>query len=555
MIAMRRNVRLGLAVVAAGALLVASGLFTSGGGAAPTPDRPTKQELAQRLLQPSRARFLTPAARAYLTMVANGNRSLSQDAQGSGAKPAPPQAEARAAGSLPPAAGFPNVRVNDPGADRRFLDQTTQSETTIAAHGRNVAVGYNDSQHTLLFLTAASSIVGFSYSTDGGRSFHDGGALPNAPGQVNLSDPWMASDRAGRFYYATLAFDQYINLGVSVARSDNGGRSWRTPVELIQSANYGFYQGDKDAMTAGRDPAVASRDNLYVAWDDFFCDPTFTDCFTGLPVARSTDHGATWQLAYADKGPLFGEGCSFQQYIGAQPFVDSRNGILYVAAERIAVDDPDCVGAPVVRSEVMFKSTNGGKSFGPRVTIATATPAAPGADGISDVLFLDPGRAIRTIEFPVVARVGNSLYVAWNDGAQGPSHIRLARSSDGGATWSLSWATGGAANHLQPALSGDAAGLHLLYYRVDGNHRIDVLLQDRRGGATRTRRVTTRSFPGVFNAPQFDPIVAFFYMGDYIANVSSGGHRLFAWGDNRDIVRNQLWPQGRHDPDVFFARD
>jgi hypothetical protein len=82
-----------------------------------------------------------------------------------------------------------------------------------------------------------------------------------------------------------------------------------------------------------------------------------------------------------------------------------------------------------------------------------------------------------------------------------------------------------------------------------------VLLQDRRGGATRTRRVTTRSFPGVFNAPQFDPIVAFFYMGDYIANVSSGGHRLFAWGDNRDIVRNQLWPQGRHDPDVFFARD
>jgi hypothetical protein len=25
----------------------------------------------------------------------------------------------------------------------------------------------------------------------------------------------MASDRAGRFYYATLAFDQFINLGVS----------------------------------------------------------------------------------------------------------------------------------------------------------------------------------------------------------------------------------------------------------------------------------------------------------------------------------------------------
>jgi hypothetical protein len=42
-------------------------------------------------------------------------------------------------------------------------------------------------------------------------------------------------------------------------------------------------------------------------------------------------------------------------------------------------------------------------------------------------------------------------------------------------------------------------------------------------------------------------------MGDYIANVSSGGHQYFAWGDNRDVVRDLLYPQGRVDPDVFFA--
>jgi hypothetical protein len=549
---MRRKVRLGLVAVTVG-VLIASGLLATGGSAAPTPARPTKQEIARRLLQ-RRAQFMTPPARTYLGMLANGNRSFSQEPEASAAKAGQPQARAAAAGERLPAAAFANVRVNDPGGDRR-IDQTTQSETTIAVHGNNVAVGYNDSQQTLLFLTAAASITGFSFSTDGGRTFTDGGALPDAPGQVNVGDPWLASDRAGRFSYATLAFDQFINLGVSVARSDNGGRTWHAPVELIHGADYGFYQGDKEAMTAGRDPVVASRDNLYVAWDDFFCDPSFVDCVTGLAVARSTDHGATWQLVYADQAPLFGPGCSFQQYIGAQPFVDSRDGTLYVAAERIAVDDPDCVGAPQVRSEVIFKSTDGGQSFGPRVTIATASPAARGADGVTDVLFLDPGRAIRTIEFPVIARVGGTLSVAWNDGAQGPSHIRLARSTDGGATWSLSWATSGTANELQPALSGDAEGLHLLYYRVGGNNRINVVLQDRSGATTRVRRVTTRSFPGVFNAPQFDPIIAFFYMGDYLANVSSRGHRLFAWGDNRDIVRNQLWPQGRNDPDVFFARD
>src|SRR4029453_7477415 len=118
--------------------------------------------------------FMTPPARTYLSMIANGNRSFSQEPEESAAKAGQPQAEAHAAESLP-RAPLATVRVNAPGADRRFLDQTTQSETTIAAHGNNVAVGYNDSQHTLLFLTAASSIVGFSYSTDGRRSFHDGG--------------------------------------------------------------------------------------------------------------------------------------------------------------------------------------------------------------------------------------------------------------------------------------------------------------------------------------------------------------------------------------------
>jgi hypothetical protein len=43
-------------------------------------------------------------------------------------------------------------------------------------------------------------------------------------------------------------------------------------------------------------------------------------------------------------------------------------------------------------------------------------------------------------------------------------------------------------------------------------------------------------------------------MGDYIANVTDGSVRYYAWGDNRDVVTNFLWPHGRNDPDVFFAR-
>jgi hypothetical protein len=38
------------------------------------------------------------------------------------------------------------------------------------------------------------------------------------------------------------------------------------------------------------------------------------------------------------------------------------------------------------------------------------------------------------------------------------------------------------------------------------------------------------------------------------ATTACGTHTYLAWGDNRDIVKNFLWPSRRHDPDVFFAK-
>ena len=38
------------------------------------------------------------------------------------------------------------------------------------------------------------------------------------------------------------------------------------------------------------------------------------------------------------------------------------------------------------------------------------------------------------------------------------------------------------------------------------------------------------------------------------AQASDGQHQFIAWGDNRDIVKDFLWPNGRNDPDVFFAK-
>jgi hypothetical protein len=535
----------GLVVLCTAAL---TGAFAGTSNTAQTTS--ARQQFAQHLLKTGAAQLMTWPAQAFLRIQATGDRQLTPALAG---RPALPSGTTSgAAAPAVPSANLSNVRVNNPAEDTHQADQTTQSETTIAVAGSHVAVGYNDSQQTGLVFTAGSDITGYSYSADGGASFTDGGVLPNAPEFNNLGDPWMASGRTGTIYYSTLAGDNLnLNLDVAVARSTDGGKTWSAPVPVFRPPFAIGYTGDKDALAVGPDPVVRARDNLYVAYDDFSFDSVTGQATTGLPVARSTDGGTTWQLTYADKFTLPTTGCSFQQYIGATPIVDQATGTLYVTAEKIAVNDPNCTGAPATFSESIFKSTDGGKTFGPGVKIADVTPATP--DGL---LFLGPGRYARTAEFPSPAIRGGTIYVAWNDGGQGGhSHIRLATSANGGSTWSVKFATSGSGDEVQPALSAGSHGLHLLYYHRYPNNTIDVLIGNSlNGNSFITKRVTSQPFRGTLTVPQFDPIIASGYMGDYIANVSDGSHDNFAWGDNRGTVTDFLYPHGRNDPDVFFAK-
>jgi hypothetical protein len=365
---------------------------------------------------------------------------------------------------------------------------------------------------------------------------------------VNLGDPWLASDRSGNMYYGTLMLGVF-SLEVGVAKSGDGGKTWTQPVDVVPKQGAAtFYEGDKDSMTVGPDPGQPSRDNVYITWDDFVFTPKHF--FTGLPVAHSYNGGKTFSLVYADRIDN-SQGCSFAQYFGAQPVVDPADGTLYVAAEKITVDDPNCTGAPVVFSEVITKSSDGGKTFGPVVKIADLSESTLNSIG----LFLGPGRIMRLADFPTPALFDGDVYVAWNEPEGSHIHIKVAKSTDGGDHWTVADATSGFGDEVQPALTGDSSGLHLLYYERNKDNTLDVYVANSTNGSVFSPKlVTTQSSPGVFTFPQFDPIIAFTYMGDYIANVSDGTHQYFAWGDNRDTVTNFIYPSGRADPDVFFAR-
>jgi hypothetical protein len=544
---MKRSIALASVLVTAVATMVI--YAGAGGSAAPGFTPPTAQELAQHILKTRARSFLTAPALAAVSFAATGRASLATSAPIHFGDVGDSSGGSIGAAVKPHAGPLPNVRVNDPSTDVHQTDQTTQSETTIAVSGSHVAIGFNDSQQGLLALTPGADLSGYAYSSDGGMSWTDGGTIPNVTGLVNLGDPWLAADASGTMYYSTLALDGAGgNLSVGVARSADGGATWSKPVLVSPSSRFG-YTGDKPALTSGPLPGNSSQSALYDTWDDFFCDRT--GCYTGLPVSRSTDGGKTWQVTYADQFLLPQDTCSFQQYIGAQPLVDPANGTLYVAAEKISVDDPHCRGGTAQFSESLFVSTDGGQTFDQGTTIARVTPATE-----FGALKLGRGKYMRTIEFPVLALDGHTLYAAWNDGRLAPhSHIILARSTDGGATWTHRMATNGDGDELQPAVSADNSGVHILYYRRGTGNKLTVDMASTTDGTSFGYiQVSSQSFPGVLNVPNFDPIIAWGYMGDYIANVSDGGHLYLAWGDNRDVVTNFLYPNGRNDPDVFFAK-
>jgi hypothetical protein len=129
----------------------------------------------------------------------------------------------------------------------------------------------------------------------------------------------------------------------------------------------------------------------------------------------------------------------------------------------------------------------------------------------------------------------------------------MATSTNGGATWSKSWLTTDGDDELMPAMTADTHGVHVGFYRV-GAAGIAFDAADSADGTSFSQsRISSTTFPGTLTVPQFDPFVADGYMGDYTALVSDGARRFYAWGDNRDRVTDALYPQGRADPDVFFA--
>ncbi|MBL1217615.1 MAG: exo-alpha-sialidase [Planctomycetes bacterium] len=295
---------------------------------------------------------------------------------------------------------------------------------------------------------------GYGLSWDGGRTWTYGGDLDPPPGagpNANQSDPVLAVDDAGSFFYNSLVFRSSKD-GQTVYRSDDDGVTWQTPnyIEFgfldknwynidttgvsrnhycIWGNSTIFFKRSTDEGVTWPSPlslgqgissyvSIAPDGTVYTGWWEYWTDtvkvrrsdnawdgsrtPTFNS-------ARSLDFGA-WPYQF----PLNPDGGAGQFYIEADPSGGARADWVYALSSGIPANDA---------CEVFFsRSTDRGDSWSTPITINDDSD--PNDYQWMAVMSVSPGGRIDA---------------AWLDTRDDPNHtwsrLYYSYSYDGGITW------------------------------------------------------------------------------------------------------------------------
>jgi hypothetical protein len=381
-----------------------------------------------------------------------------------------------------------------------------QSETAITHSGGTIVVGYNDFRG---FYCPGNGyqVTGWAYSTDRGRSFHDGGSLPG--GTSHSGDPWLATDPDGTIYYVDLW--QAIN-GLAIMRGTptGSGVTWSSPV-----AKTGI-GADKESISV--DPAGG---HLYITFTRF-------SGGSGIWSYRSTDGGVTLT------GPTAVTTASNTQ--GSVSAV-GPNGEVYVAYQvnTGSYTNPTGIG--------FARSLDHGATFQVIGTVAPNTGGATFSGTDRDPQF--PHIAVDTSNGP---NRGN-IYITYHSNTLGGGtgyDALIIRSTDGGSTWS-------APKRIND--DGTSADQWFPTVNVDSSGFVHSIFNDRRGQTgTNTNIYYARSDDGGLT---WEPNVRVTAQAFAMSTSSDGTP---AWGDyiNADTQGLSLlasYADGiSGNPDAFFTR-
>ena len=344
--------------------------------------------------------------------------------------------------------GYVSVQVNVDQFGNDVLGDAA-NEPSIAIDPTNpnrIAIGWRQ------FDTIQSSFrqAGVAYSSDAGQSWTFPGVLD--PGQFR-SDPILASDADGNFYYSSLS----SITSAEVFKSVDGGVTWATPVTA--------HGGDKQWMAIDRTSGIG-RGNVYQNWNIQFT------CCPGTEFTRSTDGGTSFESPIGGPSPSMKWGT-----LDVGP-----DGTLHLA------------GSMLNQSGHLFATSTNAQDPLQTPTFTSAQSVSLGGVNVFGGA-VNPGGLLGQVSVATdhsqTATHGN-IYMLGSVDAPGPDplDVMFIRSTDNGQTWS---------NPVR--VNNDAAGANAWQWfgtmSVAPNGRIDVVWND-------TRSDPTASMSELFYSASFD---------------------------------------------------
>lgn len=508
-----------------------------------------------------------------------------------------------------------NAMVNDP---QLPLPEGLlgRSETAIVASqgAQRLVTGWNDADGFCPLLppgtcpTTQLGLSGFGFSTDGGKTWTDGGA-PFIDGIYTFGDPWL--DRGGfdkeTYYYSNIAVDLASgDFGMSIHRGRFMGKSFAW--EDVRFVTPEFQEDflDKEAIAADKNGSgivIMSLTNFLDLSHPSrgICPSDSPSGFGEIQVFRSVDGGDSWQ------GPVIvgpdltdttaDPGCNVGTSQQSSSPAFGPNGEIYVVWER--GPDFDFASTPPTISPtaeiVVARSLDDGASFGTPVTVANinhmrgAPPVAYNRNRTNNhpriavaangkfrgrvyVTFSSTDSPVSGLPVQVACPPGPSMPDCFAQNLTS-TQVFLSYSDDQGQTWSPAVplappvpSTG--VKRFWPTVSVEPGGsIDVTYYESieegltsdPSDIECNIATSSFRRAGTAVSLVDTywvRSGNGgkTFNAPVRVSDVSTNWcqvasniipnMGDYIFSVSKGNHVLATWADGRNGVPDTFYSTG-----------
>jgi hypothetical protein len=312
----------------------------------------------------------------------------------------------------------PNIRVSNASGCNSSSD-LCGSESMVAAStadkGQTVVVNYN----------ANGSFNGGnygaqSYSTNGGKTFTEIYPFEDNSHGFNVGDPLIVyNSKLGKFFGGDLAGCSG-GQGIGLWSSPNG-KKW-TAVNCPHNGG----ADDRPSMWSDNEPTSGTYGRMYISWNDYT-----TSCGAGgCLFVTSSDDGSTWTapLQLSSNSSLFLRNVQITGSPRGAKLV-GKNSTVFIAS----MDEGG--GGNATRQNIMFSSTNGGKTWkqttmGPRFN-------PPGDQSCGYFYQVNP--IIRHMGWgePAVGPDGVVHYVYAGAGKNGDhGDIFYQRSTDNGKTWS-----------------------------------------------------------------------------------------------------------------------